>query len=76
MGSTFIRCNTTAFILWGHVKTNVSKTSIKDLAKLKMSIDKIKMISKETNCNAFPNVWKQMNLCTLVDSDHLTMDCK
>jgi hypothetical protein len=59
------------FFLWGHIKNNVNKTPIKDMAELKMRIDKeIKLISKETLCNVFSNISKRMDLCISVDGDH------
>ena len=59
------------FYLWGHLKSNVYKSPMKDIDELKMRINmEIKSISKETLYNVFLNVVKRMNLCISVDDDH------
>lgn len=59
------------FFLWGHLKNNVYKTPIKDLAQLKTKIkNEIESISSETLCDVFKNISKRMKLCIEVDGNH------
>jgi hypothetical protein len=59
------------FFLWGYLKDNVYKTSMKDLNELKARIaNEIRMISKETLCNVFSNILKRMHMCISVKGDH------
>ena len=59
------------FFLWGHVKSNIYKTRVKNLTELKRRINnEIKSISKETLSDVFSNIVKRMNLCISVDGHH------
>ena len=59
------------FFLWGHVKSNIYKTSVKNLTELKRRINyEIKSIFKETLSDVFSNIVKRMDLCISVDGNH------
>ena len=59
------------FFLWGHVKSNIYKTLVKNLTKSKRRINnEIKSISKETLSDVFSNIVKRMDLCISVDGHH------
>ena len=59
------------FFLWGHVKSNIYKTPVKNLTELKGRINnEIKSISKETLSDVFSNIVKRMDVCISIDGNH------
>ena len=52
------------FFLWGHIKTNVYETKIKDLDDLKTKItEEIEAITKEILKNVFLEIKKRLVFC-------------
>ena len=55
------------FFLWGHVKSNVYKTTVEDINDLKTRIiEEIQAINKKTLHNVFLEVEKRLNFCIKV----------
>jgi len=58
------------FFLWGYIKNNVYKNSIKDLDDLKIKItQEIRSIKKKTLKNVFSEIEKRLSFCISVESD-------
>jgi hypothetical protein len=58
------------FFLWGHIKTNIYKTNVRDLDDLKSRISQeILAIKKETLHHVFLEVEKRLNFCISVQGD-------
>jgi hypothetical protein len=52
------------FYLWGHLKTNIYKTSVEDIDDLKTRIiNEIKLIQKETLHEVFLETVQRLNFC-------------
>jgi ribosomal protein S25 len=59
------------FFLWGHVKTNVYKTQVKDLNDLMARITReIQAITTETLHNVFLEIEKRLHFCIKVNGDN------
>ena len=60
------------FYLWEYLKSNVYKSSIKDLDELKVRINmEMKSIWNGTLNKVFLNIVKKINQCISIDGDHL-----
>jgi hypothetical protein len=58
------------FFLWGHIKTNIYKTRIKDLDDLKTRItQEIQLIEKKTLHNVFLEIGKRLNFCISLEGN-------
>ncbi len=58
------------FFLWGHLKTNVYKTPVRDLNDLKTRIaNEIKIIKNETLSDVFSEIVKRLNFCIEVEGN-------
>ena len=68
--STITRLNTVGLFLWGHIKTNIYKTRIKDLDDLKDRItQEIQLIDKKTLHDVFLEIGKRLNFCISVEAN-------
>jgi hypothetical protein len=52
------------FVLWGHIKTNIYKTTVQDVDDLKVRLTQyIETIEKESLRNVFLEISKRLNVC-------------
>ncbi len=58
------------FFLWGHIKTNIYKTRIKDLNDSKAPIiQQIQLIEKQTLHDVFLEIVRRLNLCISLEGN-------